>query len=187
MKPMSDVPSDRPDGSELTQLLVDQQLGRPFTGPEEWRPIWDQIGLELEALPEGVVVDVPYEPSAPDIDLAAVAAADEQVTQLDAAMRPLPVKVVCWRAATASMFPPDGDPTPYIRHTYQERGFVSVNTDRDRVAVPAGGRLLAVVIPVGTPGVFDETTHELVLQRNLTFKVVSVAANGTVKVVVASG
>lgn len=168
-------------------MLIDQQLGRPFTGPEEWRPIWDQIGAELADIPEGAVLDVPFDLADGDIDLAARGAAIEQVNQLEAAMQPVPTKIVCWRAASPEVFPPDGDPAGYVGNRYQERGFVSVSTHRDKVVVPEGGRLLAVVVPAGTPAVYDPDNQELVLARDLTFRVVSVAPNGTTKVVVVPG
>lgn len=171
----------RPDGDQLTQMLVDRQLGRPFTGPVEWQPIWDQLGAELAAVPDGMIVDVPFDPG--EVDLEARAAAAAQVAALDAAMRPVPVKVVCWRAATAAAFPPDGDPTPYVGHHYREAGFVSVNTHRDTIVVPDGGHLLAVVVSAGVPALFDKASSELVLARTLSFRVVSVSPNGTVKVV----
>lgn len=172
------APTDR----DVAQMLVDQQMGRPFTGPAEWQPMWDQIALELAEMPEGAVVDVPFDPEPADLESRAEGA--RLVAALEEGMQPVPTKIVCWRAATAGVFPPDGDPTRYVGNTYQEAGFVSVTTHRDHVVVPDGGRLVAVVVPAGTPVAYDPENHELVLARDLTYRVVSVAPNGTVKVVI---
>lgn len=113
-------------------------------------------------------------------DAKATAAAIEEV---EAALKPLPLKIVCWAAADPEMFPPDGDPGAFVKNTFTYPGFPSVTTDRSKVQVPEGGWMMAVVIPKDIPALWLADQRELLIARGSTFRVVSF--NGSVvKVVV---
>lgn len=59
-----------PNAEEVIGMLNDICNKVPFSGPSEWKPIWDKISAEVDAMPEGVIVDVPYEmPQADPTDM----------------------------------------------------------------------------------------------------------------------
>lgn len=139
-------------------------------------------GTDPDSEPSGVDLSR-FVMSKDDIELGDVDPTYAAVGAIDSAMTPIPTKVVCWGAAEGDAFPPDGDPTAYVGKTYRAQGYTIVNTDRSNITPPEGGRLLAVVLPEGTMGVFDKDTHELIVARNQTFRVVSIRPDGAVKVV----
>lgn len=106
------------------------------------------------------------------------------INEVEGAMRPMPEKMVLWRAADASMFP-EGDPASMVRESYREPGFISVSTDRSAVTVPEGGWLMAVVLPAGVSGIYIGEDSELLIDRGTEFRVVSFNASSNVVKVVA--
>lgn len=105
----------------------------------------------------------------------------ETIATVEGAMAPMPAKMVLWRGASPAMFP-SGNPADTVRQTYTETGFTSATTDRSAVEVPEGGWLMAVVVQAGVPVIWIGEDHELLIDRDVDYRVVSFA-NNVVKVV----
>lgn len=118
------------------------------------------------------------QPTSSTLDPEMITALMAATGELDSAMQPTPVKIVCWAVADRAMFPPDGDPVQHVGSRYVYPGFLLLTTDRSKVVPLDGQYMMAVVVPQGTQGLWFSEARELRLARQTTFRVVSV--NGTV-------
>jgi len=50
-----------PEFDDMVKMLTDILNEREFSGPPEWKATWDTLVAEIDAMPEGAVVDIPNE------------------------------------------------------------------------------------------------------------------------------